>query len=325
MRVMPFAGLLLVTAAIAVISLLTGSADVGWQDLWLLLTGETEPFVRQVIMELRLPRTLNGFLVGALLALAGVLMQVLLRNPLAEPYILGVSGGAAAGALLVVLVTGSQLWLGGGAMTGALLSILLVFMLAHGRGEWQPLRLLLTGVVLAAGWGALVSFLLVISPLQSLRSMLFWLMGDLSQSGSLVWPGLVLFIGLLLALVLARSLNLLLRGDREAAALGVAVRPVRGMLYVISALLTATAVVQAGTIGFVGLVVPHLLRLWLGADHRLLIPASVLAGGSLVMLADLLARSLLAPQQLPVGVLTAFIGVPLFLFLLQRQAGAQRP
>ncbi len=317
--------LLVITLAALGFALITGSVDIPPVEIMRGLAGQGDPVLQQVIWELRLPRVINGFAVGALLAVAGVLMQVLLRNPLAEPYILGVSGGAAAGALMAMMAGLSGAWVSGSSLTGALISMLLVFALAHGRGDWQPLRLLLTGVVVAAGWGALVSFLLAMSPDQSLRGMLFWLMGDLGQTRLTLWPLLVLLIGVMVAMALGRDLNLLLRGEHEAAALGVAVTRLRMVLYGLGALLTAAAVMQAGTIGFVGLVVPHLIRIWMGADHRLLLPASVLAGGSLVVLADTLARTLLAPQQLPVGVLTAFIGVPLFLILLQRQVGAQRP
>lgn len=317
--------LLLIAIAVAslIFGLVSGSVDTSPAALWRVLAGEGDPLLARVIWELRLPRLANGFVVGGLLALAGVIMQVLLRNPLAEPYILGVSGGAAAGALLALMSGAAGFWVSGSSLAGSLLSMLLVFALAHGQGDWQPLRLLLTGVVVAAGWGALVSLLLALSPGQSLRGMLFWLMGDLSQVAYSGWPLLVLGAGLALAMLLARQLNLLQRGDREAAALGVPVMGLRITLYLLGAMLTAAAVMQAGTIGFVGLVIPHLIRLLVGADHRILLPSSVLAGGSLVVVADTLARSLLAPQQLPVGVLTAFIGVPLFLYLMQRQAGAQ--
>ncbi|MDZ7735707.1 MAG: iron ABC transporter permease [Gammaproteobacteria bacterium] len=317
--------LFVVLLASMVFALVTGSIEISAGDLLGTLLGGGDPLQQRVIWELRLPRVASAFTVGALLALAGVLMQVLLRNPLAEPYILGVSGGAAAGALLALMAGMAGVWVSGSSLLGALISMLLVFALAHGRGDWQPLRLLLTGVVVAAGWGALISFLLAISPDQSLRGMLFWLMGDLSQVRFTAMPLLVLIAGTVLAMMLGRQLNLLQRGDLEAAALGVSITRLRIVLYLLGAVLTATAVMQAGTIGFVGLVIPHLMRIWLGTDHRVLLPASVLAGGSLVVLADTLARSLLAPQQLPVGVLTAFIGVPVFLFLMQRQAGVQRP
>lgn len=317
--------LLVIAGASLLYALLTGSVEMNPNTLLRMLTGDGDPVAARIIWDLRLPRLVNAFIVGGLLALAGVLMQVLLRNPLAEPYILGISGGAAAGALLALMSGAAGIWVSGGSLVGSLLSMLLVFALAHGQGDWQPLRLLLTGVVVAAGWGALVSLLLAISPDQSLRGMLFWLMGDLSQVAYSHWPVLVLLGGLVVSILIGRQLNLLQRGDLEAAALGVPVTRLRITLYLLGALLTATAVMQAGTIGFVGLVIPHLIRLLVGTDHRVLLPASVLAGGSLVVVADTLARSLLAPQQLPVGVLTAFIGVPLFLYLMQRQAAAQQP
>lgn len=317
--------LLVIAAASFLFALITGSVDMELTALVKVLIGEGDPMLGRVIWDLRLPRVINGFIVGALLALAGVLMQVLLRNPLAEPYILGVSGGAAVGALLVLMSGASAVFVSAGSLFGSLLSMLLVFALAHGQGDWQPLRLLLTGVVIAAGWGALVSLLLAISPDPSLRGMLFWLMGDLSQVSFHVVPVLVLIGGLVIAMLLGRQLNLLQRGDMEAAALGVPVTGLRITLYLLGAVLTATAVMQAGTIGFVGLVIPHLMRIYISTDHRILLLASVLAGGSLVAVADTLARSLVAPQQLPVGVLTAFIGVPLFLYLMQRQARAQQP
>ena len=245
-------------------------------------------------------------------------MQVLLRNPLAEPYILGISGGAAIGALLAMLAGAASFGINSGALLGALASMLLVFGLAHGGGIWSPTRLLLTGVVVAAGWGALISFLLVMAPQQNLPGMLFWLMGDLAHADRAL-PGLViLLLGLLITLPRARSLNLLARGELQAAALGVEVKPLRLQLYLTASLMTATAVTIGGSIGFVGLVVPHMLRLFAGSDHRLLLPATVLGGGTLLLVADTLARTLLAPEQLPVGVLTAMLGVPLFLYLLQR-------
>ena len=181
------------------------------------------------------------------------------------------------------------------------------------------MRLLLTGVVLAAGWGAMINFILTISPDQNLRGMLFWLMGDLSFATN---PGphlLLLGVAVLLGLFVARPLNVLARGDLQASALGVAVQPLRIGIYLSSSLITAVAVTTAGSIGFVGLVVPHLVRMLVGQDHRVLLPAAALAGGSLLVFADTLARTVIAPRQLPVGALTALLGVPLFLILVSRQ------
>ena len=305
--------LLLLALASLCASLLSGSVPVSLEQLW-------QPHTPggQIVWALRLPRAATAFTCGALLAVAGTLMQVLLRNPLADPYVLGVSGGASVGALLALMAGAGSLLLQGAAFGGALLSTLLVFVLAHGRGSWNPGRLLLTGVVLAAGWGALISLLLSLGPDTGLRGMLFWLMGDLSQAQWPWWGLLVLVAGLALVLPQSRALNLLINGDDQAAALGVAVARLRSLIYLLASLLTAGAVTLAGNIGFIGLIVPHLLRLLGARDHRLLLPAGVLLGGSLLTLADTLARTVLAPRQLPVGVLTALIGVPLFLLLLHR-------
>lgn len=301
-------------------ALLAGSVATGPAELLSLLGGEPS-LAAEVVLQLRLPRALAGFACGGLLALAGALMQVLLRNPLADPYVLGISGGAGVGALAAILLGLSGLGLDAFAFCGALGALLLVFGLAHGDGSWTQTRLLLTGVIVAAGCGALVALMLSIAPESKLRGMLFWLMGDLSQAGT-PWPTLgFLALALLLSLPYARELNLLARGAESAQTLGVAVGRLRGLVYFIAALATAAAVTSAGSIGFIGLVVPHLVRLAIGNDQRLLLPASVLAGGTLLMAADTLARTIIAPEQLPVGVLTALLGVPIFLFLLSRTGG----
>ena len=278
----------------------------------------------EVVRNLRLPRALTGFACGGLLALAGALLQVLLRNPLADPYVLGISGGAGIGALLAIVGGLGVAGINGLAFAGALGSMLLVFGLAHGDGGWTQSRLLLTGVIVAAGCGAVVTLMLAVAPEDRLRGMLFWLMGDLSQTGDPQLALIVLAGVLLLALPFARELNLLARGADVAQALGVAVRPLRRGVYFVASLATAVAVTHAGAIGFIGLIVPHVVRLAAGNDQRLLLPASVLAGGSLLVIADTLARTMLAPQQLPVGVLTALIGVPVFLFLLTRASPGRR-
>jgi iron complex transport system permease protein len=271
-----------------------------------------------LIRELRLPRALSAFAVGGLLALSGVLIQVLLRNPLGDPYVLGVSGGAAAavlGGLLLGLPGG---WLGGAAFAGALGSMLCVFLLARLHRSGDDNRLLLTGIVMAAGWAALVSLLLALSPTARLPGMLFWLMGDLSDADAPLWPLLLLAAGGAAGWFMARPLDLLQQGETQAAAFGLSTGLLRGAVFLLGSLLTAGAVTVAGAVGFVGLVVPHMFRLLGGGAHRLLIPGSVLLGGSMLLLADTLARGLLAPTQLPVGVVTALIGVPVFLYLLNR-------
>jgi iron complex transport system permease protein len=317
MRALTLLALLLVLALVSLlISLASGSVSVSWQALPSVLSGDGDELAKQVIMELRWPRAVAAFTTGALLSVAGALMQVLLRNPLADPYVLGISGGAATGALLALLLGLGSLGLHSAAFGGALFSMLLVFSLSHGSGNWTTSRLLLTGVVIASGWGAVIGFLLALGPDQGLRGMLFWLMGDLSYAPFPATGLLVLTGGLLLAIAFGRSLNILTQGEQTASALGVSVRALRRSIYLLASLLAATAVTLAGSIGFVGLIVPHMLRLAGVRDHRLLLPAAALLGGSLLIIADTLARTLLAPRQLPVGTLTALVGVPLFLVLL---------
>ena len=318
-RLMPTLLLLGLFACAAMgLSIATGSLHINLAQLLAVLLGDGEPLHRTLIFELRLPRSLAAFATGGLLAVAGALMQVLLRNPLADPYVLGLSGGAAVGALSAMLAGLGSAVVSGSAFVGAIVSAVTVFTLAHGSGSWTPTRLLLTGVVIAAGWGAVVTFMLAIAPTENLPGMLFWLMGDLAYARS-PWPALIaLSLVSLLLIPLGRSLNVLARGPLQAAALGVAVKPLEWGVYIAASLLTAMAVTTAGSIGFVGLVVPHLLRLVLGNDQRLILPACALAGGTLLTLADTLARTIIAPEQLPVGVITALLGVPSFLFLLYR-------
>lgn len=315
------AGLALVSIVLA---LMVGSINIPISEVFPALFGSQDSVSAEVVRRLRLPRALAGFACGGLLALAGALLQVLLRNPLADPYVLGISGGAGVGAILAILLGFGVAGTNGASFVGALGAMFIVFGLAHGDGSWTQTRLLLTGVIVAAGCGAMVALMLSVAPDHKLRGMLFWLMGDLSQATD---PGLVfgvLIAVLAIALPFARELNLLARGADMAQTLGVQVARLRSGVYIIASLATAAAVTQAGSIGFIGLIVPHLVRLAVGNDQRLLLPASVLAGGSLLLVADTLARTVIAPQQLPVGVLTALIGVPVFLFLLTRDAKTRR-
>jgi len=299
-------------------ALSTGDVEVGMRQVLAALLGTEQGLAADVVRHLRLPRAVAVFVCGGLLALAGALMQVLLRNPLADPYILGISGGAAVGALCAMLLGLSPLAIDGAAFAGALAAMLLVFGLAHGDGSWTQTRLLLTGVIVAAGCGAVITLLLSLAPDTRIQSMLFWLMGDASGA-TRPWPAaVVLAIGLLVVLPFARDLNVLARGETTALTLGVRVQRLRYMLYVVASLLTAVAVTLIGSVGFVGLIVPHLVRFAIGNDQRLLLPAASLAGGVLLLVADTTARTIIAPVQLPVGVLTALIGVPVFLFLLSR-------
>ncbi|MGH8178604.1 MAG: FecCD family ABC transporter permease [Steroidobacter sp.] len=314
-----YAVIALTTFAVLALSLMSGSVSLGTAELWRGVTS-TETLAHSLIFELRLPRALTAFAAGGALALAGALMQVLLRNPLADPFVMGVSGGAAVAALCAMLIGLSGFGVDAAATLGALGATLLVFALAHGEGGWTPTRLLLTGVVIAAGASAVVSMLLTLSDETQLRGMLFWLMGDLAFS-TRPGPLLALFAGALLAsFPFARQLNVLARSELQARVLGAPVDALRIGIFIASSVLTGASVTTAGTIGFVGLVTPHLARLLLGADHRLMLPASALLGGTLVMIADLCARTLFAPRQLPVGALTALVGAPLFLALMRRNS-----
>ena len=319
-RRLPIVLILLAAAPLSLwFALSQGSLNIDAAELWrALLVDHANATAYLVIHELRLPRALSAFAVGGLLALSGALLQVLLRNPLADPYVLGISGGAAVATLLSMLAGLGAGWLRGNAFLGAMLSMLIVFGLSRAGSAWTQNRLLLTGVVVAAGWGAVISLILAVAPAAQVQGMLFWLIGDLSYATQ---PGvaiIALLAGLAASLWLARPLNLLMRGENVAATLGENPARLRLIIYLLASLLTAMAVTLAGSIGFVGLVIPHILRLAGGSDHRFLLPAAVLLGGGFLTVADTLARSGMAPMQLPVGVLTALLGVPVFLFLLAR-------
>lgn len=314
----------LLISALLILSLLsilfasiTGSHDMPMSVWWNALT-EPDSNNGELLWQLRLPRAVAAWVVGAMLAVSGCLMQVLLRNPLADPYILGVSGGAAFAALTGMTLGIAAAFIPLLSMAGALISIIIVFSLARGSGPWSGTRLLLTGVVTAAGWSALISLVLATGSDGSLRGMLFWLMGDFSYAQLQDWSWAIFVICLATTMSFARSLNVLSMGETTAKLLGEPTHRVMWVIYILASILTASAVSIAGTIGFVGLIVPHLVRLVTGSDHRLLIPASALFGGTFLVMSDTLARTIIAPRQLPVGVITALLGVPLFLLLLNR-------
>ena len=316
-RTLVTGALLLLTPLSLLYALTAGSVPLSVGELLRALAADTGT-PTTVVLELRLPRALAGFAVGGMLALAGALLQVLLRNPLADPYVLGISGGASVATLLALLLGASGLYAGVAGFVGASASMFLVFGLSRIGGPWTQTRLLLTGVVLATGWGACVSLLLALTPSTQLHGVVFWLLGDLSAA---THPGVgivLLVIGLGVALIYARPLNVLARGETVAATLGEQPQRLRLVVYFLASLLTAVAVSMAGSIGFIGLIVPHALRLLGGADHRYVLPNAVLLGGSLLVLADTFARSAFAPIQLPAGVFTALIGVPAFLLILTR-------
>jgi iron complex transport system permease protein len=319
---------LLSLAAVA-LALATGSESISPRQLWQALTGDEPSILTDIVLELRMPRALAAFAAGGLLAFAGALMQILLRNPLADPYVLGLAGGAGTGALGAMLLGLGALPVLGSAWGGALLSVGMVlwfgrrsFLLPPSGDEVDdPLRLLLVGVALATGWGALITLLLTLAPDASLRGMLFWLMGDLDGAESYL-PALV-GLGLILmpAAMLGRDFNVLLSGSARARTLGVSVERMRLAIMLFASAATALAVTTVGTVGFVGLIVPNAVRLALGNDQRVVLPACALCGGALLTFADTLARTVAAPIQLPVGAVIALAGVPAFVWLVSRRAG----
>jgi iron complex transport system permease protein len=274
--------------------------------------------VDEIIWKLRAPRAFAAFTCGGLLALAGCLLQVLLRNALADPYVLGVSGGASLGALLALSAGVGALAMNLSAFAGALAAIVIVFGLSYRSADWNVYRLLLTGVLLSAGLSAVISLVLVLAPEGQVKGMLFWLMGDLSQSESPLPASILLVTLTAVAIGISLRLDLLALGELKARSLGVTVGSLKIFLFGAAALATVTAVVLGGAIGFIGLMAPHAIRLAGVSHHRALVPLAVLLGGVLLTTADIAARTIWAPQQLPVGIFTALLGVPAMLLLLAR-------
>ena len=309
--------LVLLALVVFLAALLIGSSGIGLRQALAALSGGADEATRNVLLAVRLPRVLAAFGVGSLLALSGVLLQALFRNSLADPYVLGVSGGAAVGALLAMIAGAAALIVQSAAVAGALGAVGLVYLLARGGGT--P-RLLLTGVVLASACGALVSVLLALADSSRVRGMVFWLAGDLEWA---VQPwlsaGTALF-AVVAAIVVARPLNVLAAGELRARTVGLALEGWRTLLFIACATLTAVAVVSAGTVGFVGLITPHAVRLaFRTSDHRIVAPAAALSGGMVLAAADLVARTIAAPRQLPVGAIMALVGAPLFVVLLRQR------
>jgi cobalamin transport system permease protein len=277
---------------------------------------------RMIVLDLRLPRVLLALLVGAGLSVAGAGFQALLRNPLADPYVLGVSSGAALGAILALLVR-PQASLGtmGAAFGGALLTVAAVYLLGRRGGQIDSYTLLLAGVITASFFSAVIMFLMASLPGRDLRGMAFWLMGDLSSPlpVRLGWLMLVTWLTIAAVYTTSADLNLLAAGEQEAMHLGVNVGRVKLVVYLAGSLLTALAVAVSGAIGYVGLLVPHVMRMFFGSDYRLLIPASALGGAIALIIADTLARTVIAPTELPVGAMTAIAGAPVFIYLLRRK------
>ena len=274
-----------------------------------------------ILFQIRLPRILLAAAVGGSLATAGAAYQALLRNPLAEPYLLGISNGAAVGTMIALVFFGSLEWTRPlMAFTGALVATLAVYRLARGRAGATPDRLILAGVIVTTFLSSVIVFVTTLMDATRIRSFTFWLLGDLSGTSKAILPiTITIAIAGTLALMLnARSLNLLMLGERDAFDLGVEVGRVRVIVFLVASLLVGSSVAASGSVGYVGLVVPHLARLSLGTDNRISIPAASLGGALFVIVADTIARTIIAPRELPVGAITALIGAPLFIYLLKR-------
>ncbi|MGD2121141.1 MAG: iron ABC transporter permease [Gemmatimonadota bacterium] len=321
--------LLLMALSVMAGALLLGPVELPLREVVLAMGGGGDPATRTIILDLRLPRVILAAQVGAGLAVSGAVFQALLRNPLAEPYVLGVSGGAALGAVTAIVLgvtIGSVVALPLSAFVGAVVAILLVLVMAGGRGRGFDTRiLLLSGVVIGAFFNAIILLIINFADVETFRSALLWIMGSFSgaTSAGVLAVSLFLWPAMLALLLLARPLNLLSVGEQSAFHLGVDVKKFRIVVYVVNSLLVGVCVSGAGAIGFVGLVVPHALRLVGGSDHRWLLPASAISGAIYLVAADTLARTAVAPTELPVGVVTAIIGVPVFLWLLLRSEGVR--
>jgi iron complex transport system permease protein len=314
-------GLLLGLSLLA--GLLWGSSQSDWRLCLQTLVGfgPADSILPTILWQIRFPRVVLAALVGATLSLGGLVFQALLHNPLAEPYILGISGGAAVGAIIGILLglapfpgVASLAFLGSMGVMGVV-----IFLTPQETGGGKN-ALLLSGVMVNALCTALILFFVTITQDSRLHNILHWLMGDLSVAlpQQIFGLGLLLLPCYLIVFLMARPLNLLYLGEEQASYLGLAVPTVTYILLGVTSLMLSATVCQSGLVGFVGLVVPHLLRLWLGPEHRILVPACILGGGAYLVWCDLLARVLPSQGELPVGVITALIGAPLFIFLLQR-------
>lgn len=310
--------LLSLAAAVFAAALLIGTSGISLRGALAALAGAGDETARSVLLDVRLPRLLAAFGVGGLLAVAGVLLQALFRNPLADPFVLGVSGGAAIGALLAMILSASVVATQFGAVAGALTAVAVVYSLARSGGT---ARLLLTGVVIASASGALISVMLAVADASRVRSMVFWLAGDLGWAPSPTVSVISAIVAVVIAVVLARPLNVLAAGEMRARSVGLEVDVWRPLVFLACAAITSVAVVSAGTVGFVGLITPHAVRLlFRTSDHRVVAPAAAILGGTLLAAGDLVARTIAAPRQLPVGAIMALVGAPLFITLLRHRS-----
>ncbi|MEA3487343.1 MAG: iron chelate uptake ABC transporter family permease subunit [Thermodesulfobacteriota bacterium] len=331
-RVIKVCGVLtLVFIAVAIASVLIGPAKIGiiqglkglflgWQEGYAALT----PSEKTIIFSIRLPRVIFAGLVGASLSCAGVIFQALLRNPLADPFILGISGGSAVGAIIgIILGLGSvPFGIPGLAFLGAVFTVVLVFLIGKSDKELNSTTLLLAGVIVNAFFSAVIMFLISISSNADLHNIAFWLMGNLSMVSwaTIAFEGILLLFGFVIIYSYARPLNLIVIGEEVAMQLGVNVERTKIVLFLAGSLITGLAVAFSGIIGFVGLIIPHIMRMLLGPDHRILLPASLLFGASFLIATDTIARTLIPHSELPVGVITALLGAPYFIYLLRRRS-----
>lgn len=318
-------GLVLLLGAVLLVGATVGSQQLPLSASLCALTGRANcgltPEQSAILFDLRLPRILLAGIVGTCLATAGAGYQALLRNPLAEPYLLGVSNGAAVGTMIALVFLGAHEWSRPVmAFVGALAATLVVYRLARGRAGTSPERLILAGVIVTTFLSSAIVFVTTLMDATRIRSFTFWLLGDLSgTTGNLLTVAFIsAAIGVSVLVLSARSLNLMMLGERDAFDLGVEVGRVRLLVFVFASLLVGASVASSGSVGYVGLVVPHLVRLSFGSDNRLVVPASALAGATFVIVADTVARTVIAPRELPVGAITAIIGAPLFVYLLRR-------
>lgn len=328
------AALILVLVAGVITSLLTGPVEIPpdkvFRALWQIFDGASSDDVgNEIVRNLRLPQVILAILVGAALAQSGAAMQGFFQNPMADPFIIGISSGAALGATLAVFLS-LDIWVAGVnavagfAFVGAVVVTFIVYVLSVRGGGVPVTTVLLTGIAVGSLSTAVTSFLMITGS-HDLHRILYWLMGSLTARRwdhvQMVWPQIL--AGVVLLQLFSRDLNLILQGEENAKYLGVDVERVKKILLLLSAMLAAAAVSVSGIIGFVGLIVPHVMRLLVGPDHRKLFPASLLGGAILLVWADVLARNLVAPAEVPIGIITSLLGCPFFLFLLSRRRATE--
>lgn len=330
-----FPVLLIILAVVMSISVSVGAATIDWQTVWKIIFSKI-PFIRDfitvdwsdstetIVMNIRLPRVILGMIVGASLALAGAIYQGVLRNPLADPYILGVSSGASFGAALVIILGWQVLWLGRFslpvvAFLFGFITLVIVYLLARVQNKIRLETIILSGVVVQAFIGACLSLVLALFN-EQLHTIIFWMMGSLSLTdwsyNKIVFP--IVLVGAIISLFFVKDINMLGLGEEAAHHSGVSVQRTRFILLVIASLMTGAAVSVSGAIGFVGLVVPHIIRLLFGSDYRVILPLSIVGGAIFLVSADTIARIILAPRELPLGIITAFLGAPFFGYLLRK-------